>query len=376
MRYDLDEAEIKPYFPLERMVEAAFDCAARLFGISFVARARHRRLPPRRRASTKCAARPAPIGLFLHDNFARPTKRSGAWMSSYRVQSRNGGDGRRAGAADHRQQQQLRQGRAGRADAAQLRRRAHALPRVRPRPARAALERHLRARLGHQRAARFRRAAVAAVRALARGAGGAEAPCPPSPDRRADPRRADRAAAPRAPLQPGLRDGALHRLGAGRHGGRTRGRRASRSTSSPSSAPSSSGSACRRRRRQPPAGRTSSTCSRARATPPATTSTCGPRCSTPTASTRSSRPAIRSTRPSRGASPASSIRRATRSSRARRTAPFAAAPPGPSRCCRQRGLLEPVRRPRRSHSPGACSRVAAARPSTHGAAETGGSARR
>ena len=32
-----------------------------------------------------------PIGLFLHDNFARPTKRSGAWMSSYRLQSKNGG---------------------------------------------------------------------------------------------------------------------------------------------------------------------------------------------------------------------------------------------------------------------------------------------
>ena len=38
MRFDLDEAAIKPYFPLERMVAAAFDCAARLFGISFVAR--------------------------------------------------------------------------------------------------------------------------------------------------------------------------------------------------------------------------------------------------------------------------------------------------------------------------------------------------
>ena len=30
------------------------------------------------------------IGVFLHDNFARPSKRSGAWMSSYRMQSRNG----------------------------------------------------------------------------------------------------------------------------------------------------------------------------------------------------------------------------------------------------------------------------------------------
>mgnify|MGYP002149633549 FL=1 len=38
LRYDLDEAEVKPYFPLERMVEAAFDCARRLFGLEFVLR--------------------------------------------------------------------------------------------------------------------------------------------------------------------------------------------------------------------------------------------------------------------------------------------------------------------------------------------------
>jgi peptidyl-dipeptidase Dcp len=38
VRYALDEAEVKPYFPLERITEAAFDCAGRLFGLSFVAR--------------------------------------------------------------------------------------------------------------------------------------------------------------------------------------------------------------------------------------------------------------------------------------------------------------------------------------------------
>ena len=32
------------------------------------------------------------IGLFLHDNFARPGKRSGAWMSSYRVQENLDGE--------------------------------------------------------------------------------------------------------------------------------------------------------------------------------------------------------------------------------------------------------------------------------------------
>lgn len=33
--YDLDESEIKPYFPLDRMCEAIFDCAYQLFGLKF-----------------------------------------------------------------------------------------------------------------------------------------------------------------------------------------------------------------------------------------------------------------------------------------------------------------------------------------------------
>ena len=91
IRYDLDEAEIKPYFPLDRMVEAAFDCAARLFGIRFVARPEIRVYHPDVAVYEVRDAADATIGLFLHDNFARPTKRSGAWMSSYRMQSKNRG---------------------------------------------------------------------------------------------------------------------------------------------------------------------------------------------------------------------------------------------------------------------------------------------
>jgi peptidyl-dipeptidase Dcp len=37
-RYDLDEAEVKPYFTLERMTAAMFDCAFQLFGLRFVLR--------------------------------------------------------------------------------------------------------------------------------------------------------------------------------------------------------------------------------------------------------------------------------------------------------------------------------------------------
>jgi len=92
VRFDLDEAEIKPYFALDAMVAAAFDCATRLFGVSFVARPDIAVYHPDVRVYEVHGAT-GPIGLFLHDNFARPSKRSGAWMSEYREQSRNGGAG-------------------------------------------------------------------------------------------------------------------------------------------------------------------------------------------------------------------------------------------------------------------------------------------
>jgi peptidyl-dipeptidase Dcp len=92
-RFDLDEAEIKPYFSLEGMVGAAFDCAARLFGVRFVSRPQIQAYHPDVRVYEVQNAAGIAIGLFLHDNFARPTKRSGAWMSAYRMQSKNGGDG-------------------------------------------------------------------------------------------------------------------------------------------------------------------------------------------------------------------------------------------------------------------------------------------
>ncbi|HEX6361319.1 MAG TPA: M3 family metallopeptidase [Albitalea sp.] len=89
-RFQLDEAELKPYFPLDRMVEAVFDCAERLFGIRFVPQPGVPVYHPDVKAYEVREADGRVIGLFLHDNFARPSKRSGAWMSSYRQQSRNG----------------------------------------------------------------------------------------------------------------------------------------------------------------------------------------------------------------------------------------------------------------------------------------------
>ena len=90
VRYDLDEATVKPYFPLTRMVEAMFDCAQRLFGITFVAQPALQAYHPDVEVYEVRGADGAPIGVFLHDNFARASKRSGAWMSSFRKQSRSG----------------------------------------------------------------------------------------------------------------------------------------------------------------------------------------------------------------------------------------------------------------------------------------------
>jgi peptidyl-dipeptidase Dcp len=90
-QYAIDDAEVKPYFPLDRMVAAAFDCAERLFGIRMVERTDLPVYHPDVKAYEVRGRDDQVVGVFLHDNFARPSKRSGAWMSLYRQQTRNGG---------------------------------------------------------------------------------------------------------------------------------------------------------------------------------------------------------------------------------------------------------------------------------------------
>ncbi len=89
-RYALDDAEVKPYFSLDAMLNAMFDCAGRLFGVQFVEQTGiplyhpDVRLWEVRRGDER-------VGIFLGDNYARPNKQGGAWMSIYRSQTRNGG---------------------------------------------------------------------------------------------------------------------------------------------------------------------------------------------------------------------------------------------------------------------------------------------
>ena len=83
--YAIDESELKPYFLLENVQRAAFDTAARLFGLSFTRRADVPAYHPDVAAyEVRDAA--GHVGVFLADPFARADKRSGAWMSSFRDQ--------------------------------------------------------------------------------------------------------------------------------------------------------------------------------------------------------------------------------------------------------------------------------------------------
>ena len=84
--YDLDQAELKPYFELNNMINAAFWSAEQLYGITFTEITGQVPVfhPDVRVWEVKDKASGAHVGLFYGDYFARPGKRSGAWATSYR----------------------------------------------------------------------------------------------------------------------------------------------------------------------------------------------------------------------------------------------------------------------------------------------------
>ena len=83
--HDLNEAELKPYLQLDRMIEAAFTCAERLFGI----KARSIDLPLHHvdARAWEITRDGEHIAVFVGDYFARSAKRSGAWCTTLRDQS-------------------------------------------------------------------------------------------------------------------------------------------------------------------------------------------------------------------------------------------------------------------------------------------------
>ena len=88
--HDLDETALKPYLQLDRMIEAAFDVAHRLFGLKFA--------PcdvPLYHGDVRAwevTRDGRHMAVFLGDYFARGSKRSGAWCSAMRSQKSHGGE--------------------------------------------------------------------------------------------------------------------------------------------------------------------------------------------------------------------------------------------------------------------------------------------
>jgi peptidyl-dipeptidase Dcp len=96
-KYDFDESLLKPYLSLEQMTNAIFAVSGNLFGLSYVKRddiqAYHEDVDVYEVRETSKDGKDRVVAIFVHDNFARPFKTSGAWMSEYRSQTRNIGDG-------------------------------------------------------------------------------------------------------------------------------------------------------------------------------------------------------------------------------------------------------------------------------------------
>src|SRR5437879_3726177 len=92
IRANFDDAAIKPYLVLDHMIEAAVDCATRLFGVSFSERKDIPVWHPDVRVWEVKDSAGKHKALFYGDSFARPSKRSGAWMTSLRDQQKLDGD--------------------------------------------------------------------------------------------------------------------------------------------------------------------------------------------------------------------------------------------------------------------------------------------
>jgi len=87
-RYAFDAAEVRPYFEMSRvLVDGVFYSATRLFGLTFKARPDLPRYHEDTSVWEVFDADGSSLALLIVDWYARPSKRGGAWMSSYVAQS-------------------------------------------------------------------------------------------------------------------------------------------------------------------------------------------------------------------------------------------------------------------------------------------------
>jgi peptidyl-dipeptidase Dcp len=85
-KYDLDDNEVKPYLQLDKLTEGMFFAARELFGFRFEPVTNVPVFHPDVRVFEVKNAGGSHVGLFYLDPYARQGKRSGAWMTAYRIQ--------------------------------------------------------------------------------------------------------------------------------------------------------------------------------------------------------------------------------------------------------------------------------------------------
>ena len=85
--YDLNDAELKPYFQLENCIDAVFGLATRLYGLQFTPRPDLPGYHPDVKVFDVKDADGRHLALFYADFFPRASKRGGAWMTEFRGQS-------------------------------------------------------------------------------------------------------------------------------------------------------------------------------------------------------------------------------------------------------------------------------------------------
>lgn len=86
-KYDLDEEMLRPYFKLENVLKGVFEVASKLYGIKFIERYDIPTYHPDVKAIEVKEADGKHIAVLFTDYFPRDSKRSGAWMNSFRKQS-------------------------------------------------------------------------------------------------------------------------------------------------------------------------------------------------------------------------------------------------------------------------------------------------
>lgn len=84
--FDLDDELLKPYFPLEKVLQGAFTVAEKLFGLTFHEIDTVDKYHPDVQTFEVRDESNDYVALFYTDFFPRPGKRPGAWMTSFKSQ--------------------------------------------------------------------------------------------------------------------------------------------------------------------------------------------------------------------------------------------------------------------------------------------------